>query len=307
MTKAPTHEISNELLTKLLARDAKAAAFRGRPRGAALQEVLRENPAIAQQLDRIRADSTAYTREGLRRLVTNHRAPDVDFRELRKSALEQRPTDNRAEHLRLSSMRLITASSSDPVPLSGEIALTQDPNQQLHAHIDGDGLGWTLEPAMAFAMPFGFAVPVTTDKWNEAVAGFSVDFNAPAEGQYILTVTLAAYGTYALAADDGWPDSKNARASVIAAIDGKALTPSMYSDMNAVEFFAKGDDNILETGSFSGIETLKSMVYLKKGSRQLWASIKAQVSARGEGSIADLDLSGTTGGAACLAFSVTPI
>ncbi len=307
MTKSHSQQTS-DLLARLFAQEGRAAAGkRGRPRGAALQGLLSENPAFAQQLERIRADSVSYTQEGLRQLISSRPAKAVDFRELRKSALEQAPPDKRTEQLRVSSMSRVSASSSDPTLLSGEISLTQDATQELHAHVDGDGLGWAPEYAVAFAIPFGFLFPYTTDKWDRKAASFEFDYTAPADGKYILTVTLAAYGTYDLAADDGWPDSKNAEARVTAAIDGHALTPSDYTHMNARDIFHKGDDNILEAGTFSGIVTLKSMVELRKGPQEMWAAIKAEVSARGDGSTADLNLSGPTGGAACFAFDIVPV
>ena len=195
-------DVADDVIERLFTRNIRprtkeraGTTGHGEPRGAALQRVLRENTITSEQLDRLRTDSSNFTRKGLQQLMSMRRGRDVNRRELRESALRLLPPGTAGDELRMKSARLLTASSDDPTPLSDEIKLDGDSFGSMHVHSEGDGLGWTLDPGAALGIPFGFMIPFNTDNQKNSGMYFEYDYTAPATRRYLFSVCVCAYGT----------------------------------------------------------------------------------------------------------------
>jgi hypothetical protein len=216
---------------------------------------------------------------------------------------------SRSKFIQAHAFKLSTASSDDPPAKVNETLNPPSFYQHDHIHVEGEGDGLDYAAVIRTALIFPFLLPIgwpAVGTGAGAHAQYDFTFTPPVDGQYSFSALLIAYGTYALAADDGWPDSKEAACNVYGQLYAPNDDPA--TDKGYQVMFDRGDDNILEADNFSVMTEVSRIAHCKGGTAlDLHAGIQALVMARGDGSIADMDLSQQTGAFVCLGLTVTQL
>ncbi len=297
-----------ELLAGRQKRESSMPLY-GRPRATALAEWLTQVD-FREHLKKIRADSAEYTRKGLKDLMATVRPERIDREGIEKFVQAQaKASSSRSSLFSAEALTLRSASSGDPEPRE---RLLQPGSfyQYDHIHVDGEGDGLDYQTLFSTLFIAPFLLPIASlggsGTWAYAQPSWEFSFTPTDPGDYAFSATLIASGTYALAADDGWPDSKEAACKITASL----YAPSNLATVNTRNrvMFDRRDDNILEAESFFFIDKVSSVGYCEAGVEvKPQAAIFAEIMARGDGSHADLDCSGNVGFFACMGLNVTQL
>lgn len=282
----------------------------GRPRGAALAE-LTKLPGFSDRIAKIRADSKEYTRNGLQERVAQVKPNPIDHELLASFVRSQVEAAPNSTFMNASTIELHTASGDNPGQALESITLpAENPYQYDRVRVEGegDGLNYGGLAFQAFT-PFPFLMPLWGGSGGtraEKSVIYKFQYTPPADGRYEFSVYLLGWGAYALAADDGWPDSKE----VSCGLYGQIIAPldAFSSGPTHATMFERGDDNILEADTFAAAYEFRSSAQCQGGVQlDLSAGLAAAVLARGDGSTAEMDFSLEKGGFACLGLTVTQV
>jgi hypothetical protein len=207
-----------------------------------------------------------------------------------------------------------------PPPDLLKIYLSPSPAVYQHCHVHaagkGDGIG-------ASVWLWGF----DDEQWDSCRVDYDFSFTPLSNGTYNIWTSILSAGPYYLVADDGALNSKNVTCGLgvtfkvqqkytvpvtpMPGVVGSAMlspTMSSFDYYEGFNLFEDGGQNISVQDSAIGTHVFDQTFYfLQNNPVTINLSFTALVVARGDGSVADLDLSGNNGAIACPGVQITQI
>jgi hypothetical protein len=271
-----------------------------------LARLLEERPETSADLKKIREESNLFVRESIKNLKAQHLKQTVDPQMLLKLGTASVPPNLPGT----ASPQATEAHLSD-IDSGSEQDLNPTVPQWIALTAQGRGDGWSKGGAVAatfLPLGLGFAGGVYDDIADIKYLQYRFEYTAPAPGDYLFSVWYLAWGTYTLVADDGWPDTKNASLKIWAT-NGSIHSPNLDVALTRQTLLERGDDNINETSTFAEAICVRSNVTLVGGLNEyLWSFICMEVSARGDESVAQIDMTPPAGGGIFAArYEIAPI